>query len=112
MKTRTRFFFQKISWRDCYDVWIQRTDFLEGRPIVAFATNVELRTRPPEEEGMEVAPVMSISQADAQEIMDGLYACGLRPSQTPNTTSVVPALERHLADMRAIASRFMQVELP
>jgi hypothetical protein len=65
-----------------------------------------------EEEGMEVKPLMSLSLDEAQEVMDGLYVCGLRPSQAPNTASVVPAIERHLADMRMIAGRFMQIELP
>ena len=42
--------------------------------------------------------------------MDSLWACGLRPTQGKQSEGQVAAVERHLADMRAIA--FTKLEVP
>jgi hypothetical protein len=39
----------------------------------------------------------------AQELMDELWRCGMRPSEGSGSAGAMAATERHLADMRVIA---------
>ncbi len=48
-------------------------------------------------------PAISLNIADAQSLMDGLWKCGLRPSEGSGSAGSLAATERHLADMRQIS---------
>lgn len=50
-------------------------------------------------------------QRSLQKLMNDLWALGLRPSDM-GTANQIAALERHLADFRALLAKTMGVELP
>lgn len=55
------------------------------------------------EPGSFVQPAMLISPDDAQQMMDELWRCGIRPTEAAGSAGSMAATERHLADMRSIA---------
>jgi len=65
----------------------------------AWATNVTFEQRPE----CDMAPVaMSVSDSEAQELMDRLWSNGFRPSEGSGSVRALAATERHLADMRKL----------
>lgn len=50
-----------------------------------------------------VEPTMTFSMEEAQQIMDELWQCGLRPTEGTGSAGSLAATERHLQDMRDIA---------
>ncbi|MCH8622513.1 hypothetical protein [Undibacterium sp. TS12] len=62
-------------------------------------------------EGQAGNPALAMQYEDAQQLLDELWACGLRPSEilaqqvtsSTNHTAVLAATERHLKDMRDMA---------
>jgi hypothetical protein len=55
------------------------------------------------EQGAYLEPTGTMDQQSAQELMDNLWECGLRPSEGAGSAGAMAATERHLADMRKIA---------
>jgi hypothetical protein len=47
-------------------------------------------------------PVMVLSQKDAQQLMDELWQCGLRPSEGTGSAGAMAAVQKHLEDMRTL----------
>lgn len=47
-------------------------------------------------------PSLTISQQSAQDLMDQLWRCGLRPTEGAGSAGSLAATERHLRDMQAI----------
>ncbi len=43
-----------------------------------------------------------LSATEAQELMDGLWRCGVRPTEGKGSAGQLSATERHLQDMRAL----------
>jgi hypothetical protein len=63
-------------------------------------------------EGSPLQPTFRLYHDEAQELMDRLWACGLRPTQGKQSTGQLEAVERHLADMRAIAFTKLEIDQP
>ena len=55
-------------------------------------------------------PTMTLSNQAAQNLMDELWQCGLRPSEGTGSAGSLAATERHLADMRKIALGLIKKE--
>jgi hypothetical protein len=64
------------------------------------------------ENGAPVEPMFRLHHTEAQELMDLLWHIGLRPTQGRQSEGQVAAVERHLADMRAIAFSKLEVKQP
>lgn len=62
--------------------------------------------------GTEAQPFMSVDRDSAQRLMDELWNVGLRPSEGSGSAGSLAATERHLADLRAIVQKTMDVKLP
>jgi hypothetical protein len=60
--------------------------------------------------GAPVDPTFSLQRDEAQELMDMLWSCGLRPTQSKSSAGQLDAVERHLADMRAIAFNKLEIK--
>ncbi|MBI5255418.1 MAG: hypothetical protein HY855_02885 [Burkholderiales bacterium] len=60
------------------------------------------------------APAVTLDQTSAQQLMDELWRCGLRPSEGTGSAGSLAATERHLEDMRSIAFGMLPapVEMP
>lgn len=50
-----------------------------------------------------IAPMLRLSIQEAQQLMDELWQCGLRPTEGAGSAGSLAATERHLTDMRVIA---------
>ncbi|HPR89724.1 MAG TPA: hypothetical protein PL181_17060 [bacterium] len=50
-----------------------------------------------------IAPFVSVSISEAQQLMDELWRCGLRPSEGSGSAGMMKATQDHLNDMRKIA---------
>lgn len=83
------------EWVGGICIWVG--DFSGSRRMVG--TNVIMKTV---EEGEMSSPTMSISMTAAQELMDSLWECGLRPSEGSGSAGALLATQRHLDDMRRI----------
>ena len=64
------------------------------------------------EEGAACPPFMSLPLHQAQILMDELWNCGLRPSEGTGSAGAMAAVQAHLADMRALASKALDTQLP
>ena len=62
------------------------------------------------EEGLMCFPTFTIDDSEAQELIDGLWAAGLRPSEGSGSAGSLKATENHLADMRLIAMNRLKIE--
>lgn len=56
------------------------------------------------------APTMSLDLKAAQQLMDELWLCGIRPTETAGA-SALKATQDHLADMRRLVFDFLQEKL-
>jgi hypothetical protein len=54
------------------------------------------------EEGEEYENFTLLPRTAAQELMDDLWQCGVRPSEGSGSAGSLAATERHLHDMRAL----------
>lgn len=66
----------------------------------------------PRTEGMHIPAACYIANHEAQQLMDDLWACGLRPAAGRHSEGVTAAQDRHLQDMRAIAFAKLEIERP
>lgn len=55
-------------------------------------------------------PFMRLKPADAQQLLDELWRCGIRPSQEQGSTGQAAAMQSHLEDMRTIAFHTLKVK--
>lgn len=60
------------------------------------------------ENGLLVPEMLRLSMADAQILMDELYRVGLRPTDAADNAGALAATERHLADMRHLATKLLE----
>jgi len=56
-------------------------------------------------------PTTRLPMEVAQQLMDQLWLCGLRPTEGTGSAGSLAATEKHLNDMRAIVSKQLQVQL-
>ncbi len=56
--------------------------------------------------------IMTMTQECAQGLMDDLWKCGIRPTEGAGTAGSMAAAQKHLADMRAIVSKKLNIVLP
>jgi hypothetical protein len=61
-------------------------------------------------DGAPLDPTIRLAGMEAQELMDMLWDCGLRPTQSKSSIGQTEAIIRHLEDMRAVA--FSKLEIP
>jgi hypothetical protein len=51
-----------------------------------------------------------ISQETAQELINSLWECGLRPAQGAGSAGQLETMKAHLEDMRKIAFKFLKID--
>jgi len=61
------------------------------------------------EEGHFADPTMQLSSHEAQQLMDELWTCGLRPSEGTGSAGQSAAQQKHIDDLRAIAFKVLKV---
>lgn len=55
--------------------------------------------------GEYVAPAVTLAPDEAQQLMDELWRCGIRPTEGRGSAGQLEAVQRHLEDMRRIAEQ-------
>ena len=55
--------------------------------------------------------LFSLRPEEAQELMDELYRCGLRPTEGAGSAGQMAAVQQHLKDMRTIAFDRLKIKL-
>jgi len=97
---------EKIHVRVNKPLWAKGIEILitQGRAVGA---RVEMVTI---DDGMMCDPTLRIEDSEAQELIDGLWAAGLRPSEGSGSAGSLKATENHLADMRLIAMNRLKIE--
>ena len=88
----------RALWADAIQVAIYqpRTD---GK--VGIVTNMVVHVM--EVDGAAAEPSLTLRRNDAQQLMDELWHCGLRPSEGSGSAGSLAATERHLKDMQSVA---------
>lgn len=94
-------------WEDGVAVYIHGSD-MHGTRFVAHPISYHVL---PGSSPAEPTPTMSLPRAAAQELMDQLWRCGLRPSEGTGSAGSLAATERHLADMRRITGEVLGIDL-
>ena len=68
----------------------------------AYATNVTMVTPEPMSATV-IEPTFRLNMSEAQQLMDELWDCGLRPTEGTGSAGALAATQKHLDDMRQIA---------
>ena len=75
-----------------------------GRAILEPVTFSEV------EPGRLTPPAIGLSSNSAQQLMDELWRCGIRPSEGSGSAGSLAATERHLEDFRKIAFNQLKIK--
>jgi hypothetical protein len=89
-------------------VYAERQPFYVGGTIGIHVLDLVAKTcainvtMEPHNPGQFSPPLFNISENAAQELMDQLWSCGLRPSQGSGSAGSLSATQYHLEDMRKL----------
>ena len=67
-------------------------------------------TMEPIENGEFASPFVRLDIQAAQQLIDELWQCGLRPSEGTGSAGSLAATEKHLSDMRLIAFKKLSIK--
>jgi hypothetical protein len=94
----------RLPWfQDTIEIRIWNVRPAARRDIVSRAEPVVFKELPEDEQHLEQPAAMRITPGDAQQFMDELWNCGIRPTHGAGSVGQLAATERHLEDMRALA---------
>jgi hypothetical protein len=86
------------GWSIGFMLWGCRMDMDERKKYSAIVTFVEDKKG----DFVHRDPSFSLTRERAQQLMDDLWTCGLRPSEGTGSAGALAAVERHLADMQRL----------
>jgi len=92
--------------RNNLSVWIEehtKNDFAIAKPITMVKVTEIYKP---------IGPSLCISIAAAQQLMDDLWECGLRPSEGSGSAGQLAAVQKHLIDMRQLLFARLNVQKP
>lgn len=95
---------RRESWNYGVNLYMRKVDKY-GSEI--FAKKVEFM-----EDGDKryTEPMLNLNIQEAQLLMDELWRCGLRPTEGTGSAGSLRATEKHLADMRKIVMKKLNIE--
>lgn len=82
-----------------YHRWVELRFFDDEHGKFLVAKPLELVE---EDEFIYTEPTARLRQNEAQELMDSLWQCGLRPSEGSGSAGALAATQKHLEDMRTL----------
>jgi len=80
---------------------------IKNNNIEYFATDITLIERTAVS---YMEPILTLEEDQAQQLMDALWAGGLRPTEGHGSAGQLGATERHLADMRKLAFQALGIK--
>lgn len=104
MKNRMRITANRHPWN--HDIELAAGIDLEGGRF-SMAQPVEFQAA---EEGVICKSFMTLSVEAAQQLMDELWYCGVRPSEGSGSAGQAAAMQNHLNDMRTVAFHALKVK--
>lgn len=88
--------------RVCINLYrLQRN--ISGNTETAVVAPIQWEILPPEEQFIQRDPSLQMTVEEAQQLMDELWRCGIRPVEGMGSAGQAAATEKHLDDMRKIA---------
>lgn len=105
------------AWRDMMagngkiSLRILQKDWTPEKMKLYVVTQMTLTELTPNTEGVYMEPSLRLGDDEAQELMDQLWQCGMRPTEGKGSAGQLAATERHLEDMRKLAGKACGVEL-
>lgn len=87
---------RREDWSGGISIYMRQRTVGHGSRVAA---QIELV---PYEVGTLAQPMMRLGIQEAQQLMDELWQCGLRPTEGAGSAGSLAATQRHLDDMRAI----------
>lgn len=91
---------QRQPWRDGVDVAVLEYRFGDG-PTTTWLGAPPVMGAIHEGEAI-FEPTLTLTVQQAQQLMDELWSCGLRPTQGSGSAGSLAATERHLKDLQDI----------
>jgi len=98
---RLKFFCERQPWSRKIDLFIGGDGITND--LVSIAQPLQFRQEAAEKVVNNDRPVVSLSQEDAQALVDELWHCGVRPSEGTGSAGQLAATQKHLDDMRDLA---------
>lgn len=74
----------------------------------AFVENIVMKTVG-EDEAVEPSDTFSVPLETAQELMDSLWQCGIRPSEGTGSAGSLKATQDHLKDLQEFSRRLLSM---
>ena len=91
-----KLFAERVRFGDSIDVRYvheQSNGFWVGKPVVIERLD----------DGLYMEPTLNLKTDEAQQLMDELWRCGLRPTEGTGSAGSLAATQAHLDNMTAIA---------
>jgi len=85
---------QKLSWGDNIQFLL-----MDLGDKVGYVTDLIISTK---KDGEFIEPSFQLSYEYAQQLMDDLWTCGLRPTEGSGSAGAMAATQKHLEDMRKL----------
>jgi len=89
---------RRDDWSDGVSIYMRQRTVGHGTVIAAPVKMVETP-----DQSLMIDPMLRIGIQQAQQLMDELWQCGLRPTEGTGSAGSLKATENHLADMKRIA---------
>ena len=93
---------RREDWSDGISIYLRQQTVGNGSSIAAPITMVQ------RELGVRVEPMLRLEIQTAQQLIDELWQCGLRPTEGSGSAGSLKATENHLADMKRIAFTLLE----
>lgn len=90
-----KFYINRNMSSDCFDLYLKRLDRNDG---VTIAQNLQFFKFPI---GSIVPPLLGLREEEAQNLLEELWATGLRPKEV-GTAGQLASVKYHLEDMRKL----------
>lgn len=91
-----------LRYRRGVDLTIYQLSARGGAEQIAIAENLTFRTLKEEDFCCHQQPTVTIGSKAAQQLMDELWRCGLRPTAGAGSAGQLTAVQSHLEDMRSL----------
>lgn len=103
LSNRFEVFARRANWaREIELVFMQLTHLEDGGIVQSVALPLTMKDLPSNAWAQQMEPTVRIHQDAAQQLMDELWQCGLRPSEGTGSAGQLKAVQDHLADMRKL----------
>lgn len=104
---RMQVFCERSPFRSRIDLFLTDTNPETGARAVGKLVELEAI---PDDGAMPSNPTMRLTLTAAQQLMDELWHCGIRPSEGQGGAGALAATQNHLKDMQRIAFSLLRDE--